>query len=222
MINGQLWRCSNKSCHQLVIFPFQHLSLVHAAHDNLGHKGVYSTRRFLLDCFWWPSLDSDVKWFVETCHKCQLCQETKVCIPPTVATPAPLFCKAYINTMHMPPAGGFHYIVQARCLLTAWPKWCALRTETGHTLGNFIFEDILCRWGAVKEIITDNGTAFVAALDWLARKYDIWHIRISVYNSRANRIVERQHCTIQESLVKTCEGNISRWPALIPHIFWAD
>jgi transposase InsO family protein len=80
----------------------------------------------------------------------------------------------------------------------------------------------LCRWGAVEEIVTDNGSAFVAALDWLARKYGIRHIRILAYNSRANGIVERQHRTICKSLFKTCEGNISKWPALVPHVFWAD
>jgi hypothetical protein len=39
-------------------------------------------------------------------------------------------------------------IVQARCSLTAWPEWRALRMETGRTIGAFIFEEILCRWGA--------------------------------------------------------------------------
>jgi hypothetical protein len=124
--------------------------------------------------------------------------------------------------MFMPPAAGFRYIVQARCSLSAWPEWRALRVETGRTLAAFIFEDILCRWGAVEEIVTDNGTAFVAALDWLADRYGIRHIRISAYNSRANGIVERQHRTIRESIVKACEGNISKWPAVAPHAFWAD
>ena len=41
--------------------------------------------------------------------------------------------------------------------------------------------------------MTDNGTAYVAALEWLAKRYGIRHIRISAYNSRANGIVERQH-----------------------------
>jgi hypothetical protein len=124
--------------------------------------------------------------------------------------------------MFMPLASGFRYIVQARCSLSAWPEWRALRTETGRTIGAFIFEDILCRWGAVAEIVTDNGTAYIAALDWLAHKYGIHHIRISPYNSRANGIVERQHRTIRDSLVKTCEGDITKWPASAPHIFWAD
>ncbi len=31
---------------------------------------------------------------------------------------------------------------------------------------------------------------------------------ISAYDSRANGIVERQHCTIWESIIKACEGNV--------------
>ncbi len=124
--------------------------------------------------------------------------------------------------MNMPPAAGFQYLVQACYSLTAWPEWHALRTETGHTVGNFIFEDILCRWGAVEEIVTDNGLAYVAALEWLVKKFGINHIRILAYNSQANGVVERQHRTICESLVKVCQGEVSKWPSAVPHVFWAD
>jgi transposase InsO family protein len=124
--------------------------------------------------------------------------------------------------MFMPPAAGFRYIVQARCSLSAWPEWRALRVETARTLAAFVFEDILCRWGALEEIVTDNGAAFVAALGYLADRYGIRHIRISAYNSRANGIVERQHRTIRESIVKACGGDISKWPTVAPHAFWAD
>jgi hypothetical protein len=107
-----------------------------------------------------------------------------------VDTPAPLFHKVYIDTMFMPPAGGFRYIVQARCSLTAWPEWCALHTETRRTIGSFIFKKILCRWGVVEEIVTDNGMAYIAALDWLTDKFGIQHIQILAYNLQANRIIE--------------------------------
>jgi len=89
-------------------------------------------------------------------------------------------------------------------------------------LGNFIFEEILCRWGAVGEIVMDNGTAYIAALEWLADKYGIRHIRISAYNSQANSIVERQHRTIRDSIFKACDGKDSRWPKVAPFAFWAD
>jgi len=219
---GRLWRRQHSGRHQLYVRPSVRHALVHDAHDKLGHKGFYSTRRALLDRFWWPALKSDVKWYVQTCHQCQIWQTTKIRLPPTVDTPVPLFHKVYIDTMFMPPAGGFRYIVQARCSLTAWPEWRALRVETGRTLGNFIFEEILCRWGAVGEIVTDNGTAYIAALEWLADKYGIHHIRISVYNSQANGIVEHQHHTIRDSIFKACDSEDSCWPTVTPFTFWAD
>jgi hypothetical protein len=97
-----------------------------------------------------------------------------------------------------------------------------LKCETACTLGAFLFEDILCRWGAVEEIVTNNGTTFVAAVTWLTQKYGIHHIRISAYNSKANGIIERSHHTIQDSLVKACNGDITQWPVIVPHIFWAN
>lgn len=92
--------------------------------------------------------------------------------------------------MFMPTSHGYDHIVQARCSLSAWPEWRMLKTETARTLGAFLFEEVLCRWGVIEEIITDNGTPFVAAVNWLAEKYGIHHIRISAYNSQANGNVE--------------------------------
>jgi hypothetical protein len=97
----------------------------------------------LLDRFWWPSLEQDVKWYLDTCRQCQIRyrQATRVRIPPVVATPAPLFHKVYVDTT----AAGYRYIVQTRFSLSAWPEMRALRTETGRTLGAFLFGEILCR-----------------------------------------------------------------------------
>ncbi|KIO04377.1 hypothetical protein M404DRAFT_39546, partial [Pisolithus tinctorius Marx 270] len=164
--------------------------LIKEAHDNLGHKGVFMVRTRLLLRFWWPLLVEDVKWYVRTCHKCQICQMQKLHIPPTVPMIGGLFHKAHIDTMLMPKAGSYHYIVQARCTLTSYPKWHMLCMENMSHIASFIFEDILCHWGLLTKIVTDNGPVFVQALDALAMQYHIRHIRISPYNSQANGIVE--------------------------------
>ncbi|TFY51017.1 hypothetical protein EVG20_g11208 [Dentipellis fragilis] len=70
--DGRLWHRQLQGKHQLIIPLTQRLSLTREAHDGLGHKGFYSTRRRLLDRFWWPSLEHDVKWYIETCHECQI------------------------------------------------------------------------------------------------------------------------------------------------------
>ncbi|OAX33451.1 hypothetical protein K503DRAFT_646929, partial [Rhizopogon vinicolor AM-OR11-026] len=60
---------------------------------------------------WWPQLANNISWFIKSCHLCQIHQTCSVLIPPTVAIPAPLFAKMYMDMMHMPPSGDFKYIV---------------------------------------------------------------------------------------------------------------
>jgi hypothetical protein len=111
-------------------------------------------------------------------------------IPPTVPEPGGLFRIIHVDTMKMLSSGGFSYITQARCSLSAWPEYCMLRSKNMLGIAKFIFEDVLCHHGAVDTIITDNGTPYLAALDILRQRYGINHIRISPYNSQANGIVE--------------------------------
>jgi hypothetical protein len=150
---------------------------------------------------------SDVHWYTKTCHICQLRQTHQVLIPPVIATPAPVFAKAYIDTMHMPPSGAYKYIVQARCSLSYYPEFRMLRAETARTLGDWIYEDILCRWGSLHEIVTDNGPAFLKAMEYLSKHNHLNHIRISGYNSRTNGTVERSHFDVRQSLFKVVDGD---------------
>ena len=129
--------------------PTKRYQLIRQAHDEMGHKGTYSVWSRLSERFWWPHMDRQIKWFIQTCHACQVRSFRKYHIPPVIAEPAPLFRKAYVDTMLMPKAGGLRYIVQARCSLTSWPEWRALRTETGKTIGEFLFQEVLCRWGGL-------------------------------------------------------------------------
>src|ERR1700677_421977 len=97
-----------------------------------------------------------------------------------------------------------------------------LRLETAKTLGNWIFEDILCRWGSLREIITDNSAPFLKALAYLSKQYHINHIQISGYNSCANGMVEHSHFDIQQSLFKSTDGDEKRWSQVTYSVFWAE
>src|SRR5712664_2465566 len=97
-----------------------------------------------------------------------------------------------------------------------------LRTESAKTLAHFILHNIIYRWGTLLEIVTDNGSAFVKAMDYLAKKYHIKHIRISGYNSRANGIVERSHFDVRQALFKACDGEEGKWSSTAYSVFWAE
>lgn len=222
ILNDKLWRRDPSGKHKIVVPVDKRFAIIKEAHDALGHKKVYAVRIQLLERFWWPYLEYDVKWFVSSCHQCQVRQMRYHHIPPTVSAPASLFRKAYIDTMFMPRISNYRYIVQARCSLSAYPEHRSLRRETGATIGAFIFEDILCRWGALEEIVSDNGPPFVEALDWLAKQYGIRHIRISPYNSQANGPVERRHLDVREAITKVCDGDVKKWPTVTHAVFWAE
>jgi hypothetical protein len=146
----------------------------------------------------------------------------RVLILPTVQPPATLFWKVYMDTMSMPKTGGFKGIIQAWCSLSAYPEARRVREETGDMIATFIFEDLLCRWGALEEIVTDNGLPFVKALNILGKKYKIFNIRILVYNSHANGIVKRQHRPIHKLIVKAADGVESKWPLILHSVMWAE
>ncbi|KIK12763.1 hypothetical protein PISMIDRAFT_18496 [Pisolithus microcarpus 441] len=219
---GELWRKEPQGRHQLVVHRHKWLSIIHQAHNELGHKGIFSTRIRLLTRFWWPMLEQDVRWYIRTCHECQIRHLNRIHIPPVVTIPEPLFYKAYVDTFVMPKSNGYRYVTQARCSLTSYPEWAMLRSETGKSVGKFLFKQILCQWGAVAEIVTDSGAPYVLALDWLSKTYGIRHIHISPYNLQANGVVERQHFDVREAMVKSCEGEVSKWSEVAPTVFWAE
>ena len=218
----RLWRKDAQGAHKLVLHPERRLEVLRQVHDNIGHKHFYTTRATLLLRFWWPHMHSDLVWFVRTCHICQIQQTTKVLIPPTVATPAPLFSKIYIDTMHMPASGGFKYFVQGRCSLCHFPEFCMLHEENAVALVNWIYQDIICRWGALGEIVTNNMKVFIAALLYLLKCYHINYIRISGYNLRANGIIERSHFDVRQALFKAVDGEESKWSRGAYSVIWAE
>jgi hypothetical protein len=131
----------------------------------------------------------------------------KLHIPPTVLIPGGLFQKAHIDTMKMPKAGGFEYLVQTCCTLTLYPEWCMLHKENTRMLCTFIFEELLCRRGPITEIVMDNAPAYKVAVDELMHKYGIHPIHVSPYNSQANGVVKRWHHDVRKAIIKTCEGD---------------
>jgi hypothetical protein len=64
ILNGSLWGREPHGKHQLVVPESRRFRWIKEAHDNLGHKGVFTVRTRLLWRFWWPMLVEDVKWYI--------------------------------------------------------------------------------------------------------------------------------------------------------------
>lgn len=137
--------------------------------------------------------------------------------------PATIFTKIYLDTMRMPEVDGVNAIIAARDDLSRVTEVRAVWSGDSEQAADFLWEQIYCRYGAVGEVVTDNGSEFKAAFDkLLERKLKIPQIRISHYNKRANGVVEQGHFVLREALVKECDGDLTRWPYLLPHAAFTD
>ena len=217
-----LWHKNVHGEHKIVISPGRCLKLLTQAHDKVGYHGMYATHTHLVEHFWWPHMSMDVKWFTDSCHVCQTRHLHHINVPPIVAMPSTLFGKVYIDTFNMPRTGGFGYVVHMCCSLSSFPEARMLRRETGITLMDFIFQDILCCYGAVAELVTDNGTPYIATLNELKTKYRIMHIHISGYNSQANGPVEHKHWDFRQVMFKVIDDDTSRWPQGFYSALWSE
>ena len=221
--NGQLYKIRRDKIPLTVILTVQERSkILQQAHEDLAHRGIYGVFQTIKRRFYWPRLYQDVEHHIKSCHECQIRSVTKVEIPITISAPATIFSKIYVDVMLMPKAKGYRYIVAARDDLTSAAEGKALRKASAANLGKFFWEDIICRYGAIGCVVTDNGPEVKGAFEELMRRYGIPQIKISAYNSKANGVVERGHFIIREGIVKSCGGDINQWPSKVPHAFFAD
>ena len=221
---GRLYRRGLTSDHKLVVVDQrQRMYMMKASHDSLGHRGFYATKTLIGERFWWPEMEKDISWYCKTCDICQKRQKLLVKIPPVVTHTPSIFQVLHADTMHMSPkSNGCGYITHGRCGMTSWMEGRPIRDENGKAIANWLFEDIICRWGCITEIITDNAGPYRAAVKWLEQKYGIKGIKISSYNSKANGKIERPHWDVRQMLYKATDGNPSKWFWFFYHIMWAD
>src|SRR5260370_37814139 len=98
-----------------------------------------------------------------------------------------------------------------------------LKSADARSVLQFIWEELLSRYGVIEEIVTDNRPEFSKVImSELLRCYSRRHIHISPYNSCAN-----SHNAFQQTLIKMAdEHNMENWMNLfhkalrVEHFTW--
>ena len=92
--------------------------------------------------------------------------------------------------------------------LTGWPEAFAIPNKRARTVSDVILSEIFSRYGAPKQLVTDNGSENVneVMLETLG-ELNIQHITSSPYNPQSNAKVEKFHKTLADVLAKLAEHN---------------
>src|SRR6266508_4936895 len=98
---------------------------------------------------------------------------------------------------------GNKYIVVAIDYFTKYPEARALANANARNIANFLYEDIICRHGCPRKIISDRGTYFNnQIIEKLLEQFKIRHNLSILYHPKINGLVERFNKTLCESLAK--------------------
>jgi len=69
-VSVELW--PNEVCDKLVVEEGKRLGILRQVHNELGHKGIFTTCTHILECFWWPYFDDNIRWYLKTYYECQV------------------------------------------------------------------------------------------------------------------------------------------------------
>ena len=201
-------------------------SILEAMHSDLlaGHFGFDGTYQRIIARYFWPQMGEDIKEYVKTCAVCQR-RGSRVrkepLYPIKVGNPFDRIGIDFVGPLPMTRRRN-QYIVVATDYLTKWPEAKAVPNAQAVSAASFIYEEIICRHGCPKEILSDQGKHFCNELvDSLCQFFDIKHTLSSAYHPQTNGLVERFNRTLCEALAKYVDAYQTEWDLFIPSVLFA-
>ncbi|EOX94762.1 Uncharacterized protein TCM_004374 [Theobroma cacao] len=91
-------------------------------------------------------------------------------------------------------------LIAIKCF-TKWVRVVPSKNAIGSTVANFIKENIICRFGIPKRILSDNGILFVNfSVNELLAFYDVDHVKSILYYPKINGQAEATNKTLLKML----------------------
>jgi len=203
----------------LVPKPEERLFLVKQMHEDLGHFGEQRTLAEIRRRYFWHSRTTDVKAMVRGCQQCQLVRSSgSIRSGDEQVKNIPvcdLFHRVALDTVGPLPEtrSSNKYILVA---IDHYSKWCEAKAVVDHgakTTARFLEDDIICRFGVPKFILTNNGGEWAAEFDVMCKDYAIQHQRTAPQWPQCNGMAERMIKTIKHGItvLATSLANTDCW-----------
>ena len=199
-------------------------TVMRTGHDLAGHFGVKKTKKMIAQHFYWRKMGSDIARFCKTCPQCQAYSNSPDKRPPlkplpVITDPWERLAMDIVGPLNRTPSGN-RFILTLMDFGTRFPEAIPLRSTDAKTTCNALME-AFSNFGVPKEILSDNGTNFVAAVtQQLLKELHCVQLKISPYHPQSNGMLERAHAVLKKTLVKL-GATKSDWDRYLPHTLMA-
>ena len=181
-------------------------SILKAMHDDPmgGHLGFQKTYLKIKHSFYWPQMSKEIKDYVSTCTLCQLRKS-----PPKTRR-APLMpielAEKPFDRIAMDLIGplntstkGNNYILTVIDYCTKYAEAIPIPDKSCQTVTEAVFENIFCRYGMAKELLSDNGGEFTGRyFNDICKILKVKHVTTTAYHPQTDGLVERFNRTLME------------------------
>ena len=187
-----------------------------------GHLGIERTYKRIAQNFYWPSMKNDIKLWIKGC---QICAEQKKATNQKKNTlhHTPRLGRAMSNIAidiygELPISKkGYKYILGIRCNSTRYTEFFPMKSITTSAVADILLNKIICRYGAIRSIHSDNGPQFVSKL--IRVLCDLTNMKktyTSTYYPEANASCERSFATLHLGLYSIAKRNKRDWCTYLP------
>ncbi len=212
---------------QLLVPRSRREMIFQAAHCTpmAGHLGEAKTRERIMARFFWPGIHENVRRWCAACRECQLVN------PPATAKaplrPLPLMEVPFerIGMDLIGPlersARGHRFALVLVDYATRYPEAVPLRSISAKSVAEALFR-LISRVGIPKEILTDQGTAFMSrTIKELYELLGIKSVRTSVYHPQTDGLVERFNRTLKTMVRKFVKEDAKNWDKWLEPLLFA-
>ncbi|VFQ61136.1 unnamed protein product [Cuscuta campestris] len=220
VFGGPLLRClTNREAERVIAKVHEGVCAAHQMSRTLS-------QRIILLGYYWPTIVQDCERYVQKCRTCQVFYKypgrpATYYHPVSNVIPFARFGVDIIRAF-LVAQGGKKFVIVAIDYFTKWIEAEALANITTQQCKKFIWKNIITRFGAPMNLITDNGPQFrnPRFTEYL-EGFRIKHNRSSVAYPQGNGQVENANRTIVDGLKKRLGEAGNKWLEELPHIVWA-
>lgn len=177
-------------------------------HQYLVHPGSVRMEATLRQTLTWPGLQKDVKRYVRTCRKCQLCKKQRKQygkLPAKVAENPEPWNRVNIDmigplTVQTPTKS---YTLKALTMIDPATGWFEVKDVPDATADTCmkVFDNVwLTRYPRPQYLGFDNGNEYKAVFEEMRKNYSLKRKVSTDYNPQSNGIVERVHQVLNDML----------------------
>lgn len=190
---------------------------IHDAPDHGAHLGVQRTLDHLHARFYFPNSIASVKKFIRSCAYC-LSRKRPPGQPTGALEPIPRpVCPG--ESWGIDALGPFKtsesnnkYVICALDYSTRFAVCKAVPNINAETTCQFIYEELICKYAGVKNIISDRGKNFLAkSVEDLCTTYGISRNVTVSYRPQSNGLTERFNKTLVDMIAAYINSDQTNW-----------